>query len=95
MLEVQPIHPGEILHTEFMEPNHVSQNLLARVTGLSPRAVNQIVHGKRSITPRTAILLGRAFGTSAEFWMNLQAHYDLVTERDYLGSEADNVKRLA
>ncbi|MBO0853181.1 MAG: HigA family addiction module antidote protein [Nocardia sp.] len=63
----------------------ISQNALARALGLPPRQINEIVHDKRAITPRTALLLAKYFGTTAEFWLNLQTHYDLVRERENLG----------
>ena len=72
-----PIHPGEILLTEFMEPLGLSQNRLARDIGVPPRQINEIVHGKRAITADTALRLGKFFGTSAQLWLNLQAHYEL------------------
>lgn len=72
-----PIHPGEILFTEFMQPLNLSQNALARELRVAPRRINEIVHGKRAITADTAMRLGLFFGTSAQFWLNLQAHYEL------------------
>ena len=77
-------HPGEVLNNEFLIPMEISQNALGRALGVSPRRINEIVHATRAITPRTALLLARYFGTSAEFWMNLQSHYDLVSEREAL-----------
>jgi addiction module HigA family antidote len=71
------IHPGEILLEEFMEPHGISQNRLGRDIGVSPRRINEIVHGKRSVTADTAIRLGRYFGTSAAFWTGLQSDYDI------------------
>ncbi|MBH0778352.1 HigA family addiction module antitoxin [Nocardia bovistercoris] len=82
-----PTSPGEVLAEEFLEPMRISQNALARALGVPPRQINQIVHGNRAITPRTALLLGRYFGTTAEFWINLQTHYDLVRERENLHDE--------
>lgn len=72
-----PIHPGEILQTEFLDPLGLSQNRLAREIGVPPRRINEIVHGKRAITADTALRLGKFFGTSAQLWLNLQAHYEL------------------
>ena len=72
-----PIHPGEILLTEFLEPLGLSQNRLAHEIGVPPRRINEIVLGKRSITADTAIRLGRFFGTTAQFWLNLQSSYEL------------------
>lgn len=71
------IHPGEILREEFMKPMALSQNRLAREIGVPPRRINEIVLEKRAVTADTAIRLARYFGTSEEFWMGLQADYDL------------------
>ncbi len=79
-----PIHPGEILLEEFMEPFGISQNALAKDIGVSPRRVNEIVNGKRAITPDTAVRLSLYFGTSEKFWMNLQASYELDLLNDEL-----------
>ena len=70
-------HPGEVLPEEFLKEFDLSQNRLGREIGMSPRAINEIVHGKRSITANTALRLGKFFGTSAQFWLNLQTSYDL------------------
>jgi len=72
-----PIHPGEILLAEFLEPLGVSQYRLAKDIGVTPRRINEIVHGRRAITADTALRLGRYFNMEAEFWLNLQSHYDL------------------
>ena len=71
------VHPGEVLFEEFLKEFHISQNRLGREIGMSPRAVNEIVHGKRSITANSALRLAKYFGTSPEFWLNLQTSYDL------------------
>ena len=73
-----PIHPGEILHEEFLKPLGVTQHRLAVAIGVPPRRINEIVHGKRGITADTAIRLARALGTTEMFWMNLQDRYALV-----------------
>ena len=86
-----PTTPGEVLAEEFMEPLRISQNALARALGVPARLVNQIVHGKRAITIRTALLLARYFGTTPEFWINLQTHYDLVLEREKLAETLDHI----
>ncbi len=80
-----PIHPGEILLEEFMGPLGLSQYRVAKDIGVHPRRINEIVHGKRSITADTALRLSRYFGTSERFWLNLQARYDLEVEKDRLG----------
>jgi addiction module HigA family antidote len=72
-----PIHPGEILLEEFLAPLRISQYRLAQAIGVPPRRINEIVHGKRAISPDTALRLSRALGTSDRFWMNLQTRYDL------------------
>jgi len=81
--DLPPIHPGEVLLEDFMKPMKLSQYALARAIGVPPRRINEIVHGKRSITADTALRLGRYFGVHPQSWMNLQAHYDLeVAEMD-------------
>jgi addiction module HigA family antidote len=82
--KLAPVHPGEILLEEFMKPLGISQTRLGRDLGVSPRRINEIVHGKRSVTADTALRLSRYFGTSAEFWLGLQADYDLDTASDRL-----------
>ncbi len=84
--KLTPIHPGEILLTEFLEPFGLSQYRLAHDISVAPRRINEIVHGTRAITADTALRLGRYFGTSAQFWLNLQSHHDLEMEQDRLGS---------
>lgn len=79
-----PIHPGEILQEEFLEPMGISQYRLAKDIGVPPRRINEIVHGKRGITADTALRLSRYFGLSERFWMNLQSRYDLEIEKDRL-----------
>lgn len=71
------IHPGEILLEEFLREYGISQNRLGREIGMSPRAINEIVHGKRSVTANSALRIARFFGTSPEFWLNLQTSYGL------------------
>ena len=83
--DLPPIHPGEILQEEFLAPMGVSQYRLAVDIGVSPRRINEIVHGKRAITADTALRLARFFGTSERFWLNLQVRYDLEKEKDRLG----------
>lgn len=83
--KMAPIHPGEILQEEFLEPMGLSQYRLAKGLKVSARRINEIVQGKRAITAETALRLGRFFGTTAQFWLNLQSHFDLETEIDRLG----------
>ena len=80
-----PIHPGEILMKEFLEPLGITQYRLAKDISVVPRRVNEIVHGKRAITADTALRLSRYFGTSEKFWMNLQTRYDMELQKDLLG----------
>jgi len=82
MDKIAPIHPGEILLEEFMQPLNLSQNALAKALHISPRRINEIVNKKRSITADTALRLSKFFGNSAEFWVNLQSKYDLECARD-------------
>ena len=87
--KLAPLHPGEILLEEFMRPLGISQNRLGRGLRVPPRRINEIVHAKRSITADTALRFSRFFGTSAEFWLGLQADYDLDVARDRLGDKID------
>jgi len=80
-----PIHPGEILLEEFLEPLGLSQYRLAKDTSVSPRRINEIGHGKRAISADTALRLARYFGTTDRFWLNLQMRYDLEREKERLG----------
>ena len=92
----EPVHPGEILLEEFLNPLGISQCRLAQDISVHPRRINEIVHGKRSITADTALRLSRYFGLSERFWLNLQARYDLEVEKDRLeGRLEQEVKILA
>ena len=86
---LDPIHPGEILMEEFLKPMSISQYRLAKDINVPARRINEIVQGKRSITPDTALRLSRFFGLSERFWINLQARYDLEIEKDRLKSRLD------
>ena len=91
-----PIHPGEVLLEEFLEPLGISQYRLAKDISVSARRINEIVHGARSITADTALRLARYFETSERFWLNLQTRYDLEVEKDRLGTRLeDEVLRRA
>lgn len=79
-----PIHPGEILLEDFLKPMGISQYRLAQAIHVSPRRINEIVHGTRGITADTAVRLSRYFGTSAELWLGLQADYDLQWAQENL-----------
>jgi addiction module HigA family antidote len=84
-----PVHPGEILMEEFLLPLGISQYRLSKDISVAPRRINEIVHGKRAISPDTALRLARYFGMTETFWSNLQVHYDLQVERDRLGSRLE------
>jgi addiction module HigA family antidote len=86
MTKLTNIHPGEVLLEEFLAPMGISQNRIARNMGVPPRRINEIVHGNRAVTADTALRLARYFGTSEEFWMGLQADYDLEEARNKLGN---------
>ncbi|MGQ0562349.1 MAG: HigA family addiction module antitoxin [Gemmatimonadota bacterium] len=83
--KLKPIHPGEVLLEDFLEPLGLSQYRLARDISVPPRRINEIVHGNRAVSADTALRLARYFGTSEQFWLNLQSHYDLEVERERLG----------
>jgi addiction module HigA family antidote len=87
--KIPPVHPGEILLEEFIKPMGISQNQLGRGLGVSPRRINEIVHGKRSVTADTALRLSTYFGNSASFWLGLQMDYDLDIAEDELGERLD------
>jgi len=80
-----PVHPGEVLLEEFLKPLGLSQYRVAKGISVPPRRINEIVHGTRGISANTALRLSRYFGTSERFWLNLQARFDLETERERLG----------
>lgn len=94
MAKLKPIHPGEILEKEFLEPLKVSQYRLAVDIGVPPRRINEIVHGLRGVTADTALRLAHYFGTSPQFWMNLQARFDLQIEEDRIGPRIRRLKAL-
>ena len=87
--KLPPIHPGEILMEEFLQPMGISQYRLAKDISVPPRRINEIVHGKRSITADTALRLGRFFSMSPQFWLNLQTRYDLEVTEDFLEDRLD------
>jgi addiction module HigA family antidote len=90
----KPIHPGEILAEEFLAELKISQYRLAKDISVPPRRINEIVHGTRSISADTALRLARYFGTTENFWLNLQTRYDLETQRDKLGSRLQKEVRV-
>lgn len=89
-----PIHPGEVLMEEYLQPLEVTQHRLAVAIGVPPRRINEIVHGKRRISTDTALRLARYFGTSERFWLNLQDRYDIEIERDRLGPTLQEIQPL-
>ena len=91
---IEPIHPGEILMQDFIEGFGITQNKLSVSIGVPPRRINEIVHGKRGITADTAIRLARYFGTSEEFWMNLQSNCELRRERRVLSDSVASITPL-
>lgn len=92
--KMQPIHPGEVLLDEFLTPMGISQYRLAKEISVPPRRINEIVQKKRGISADTALRLGRYFNMSPEFWMNLQGHYDLESERDKLAHKLEKTVRV-
>jgi addiction module HigA family antidote len=85
--KIAPIHPGEILLHDFMEPLGLSQSALARALGVAPMRVSQILRGQRAVTADTALRLSRYFGTRPGWWLDLQTHYDLETAADKLEAQ--------
>ena len=83
--KLTPIHPGEVLQADFLEPLELSQYRLAQDISVPPRRINEIVHGKRGISADSALRFARYFGTTERFWLNLQARFDLEVQRDILG----------
>lgn len=92
--KLPPIHPGEVLLSEFLEPMALSQYALAKAIGVPARRINEIVLGKRAITPDTALRLSRYFGLSERFWLNLQTRYDLEIAKDRLADRLEQEVRV-
>ncbi len=84
--KIPAIHPGEILKEEFLLPLEITEYRLAKDISVSPRRINEITHGKRAITANTALRLGKYFGNSPRFWLNLQAHYELEIQAEKISS---------
>jgi addiction module HigA family antidote len=93
--KIRPVHPGKVLADEFLRPMELSQNQVAISMQVPARRINEIVCGKRSVTADTALRLARYFDTSSQFWMNLQARYDLETTKDQKGAEIEKSVRPA
>ena len=92
--KLSPVHPGEVLLEEFLTPMGLSQNRLALDVGVHARRINEIVLGKRSVTADTALRLARYFGTTPQFWLGLQADYDLDIALDNLGNRLEREVRV-
>lgn len=92
--KMAPIHPGEVLMEDFIEGLGITQHRLAVSIGVPPRRINEIVHGKRAITADTALRLAKYFGTSAQFWLNLQTQYDLDMAEDRVSEQIDAISPL-
>ena len=93
---IPPLHPGEVLLEEFLTPLGISQNKLGRDLGVSPRRINEIIHGKRGITADTALRLSRYFRNSPQFWLGLQMDYDLDLAEDHAATRINReVKQIA
>jgi antitoxin HigA-1 len=93
-IKLKNIHPGEVLFEEFLLPMMISQNMLARDIGVSPRRINEIVHGKRAVTADTDLRFSKALGTSEGFWLGLQADYDLEEKKISISAQLDKIQKL-
>jgi addiction module HigA family antidote len=93
MKVMRAVHPGAILLEEFLKPMGISQYRLSKAIAVPPRRINEIIHGTRAVTANIALRLAKYFGTSALFWINLQAHYDLESEKDKKGNQIDKEVR--
>jgi antitoxin HigA-1 len=82
-----PVHPGEVILHDYLEPLGMSQYALAKALGITQARLGAIIHGKRAVSPDTALRLARYFGTSAEFWTGMQAQYDLELARDTVAAK--------
>ena len=91
---LKPIHPGEVLAEDFMKPLGLTQYRVAKEIGVPPRRINEIVMGKRAITPETALRLERFFGWPAQVWLNLQSRYDMETTAPRLERTLRKIQRL-
>ena len=95
MAKLKNVHPGEVLLEEFLVPLGISQNKLANDMQVSPRRINEIVHGLRSVTADTDLRLSKALGTSEGFWLGLQADYDLEQRKSVIRSQLKCIGNLA
>jgi addiction module HigA family antidote len=92
--KIEPIHPGEVLMEDFINGFGITQNRLATSIGVPPRRIKEIVHGKRGVTADTALRLAKHFGTSSQFWINLQSHYELDRAEDAAGEQIAAINPL-
>jgi antitoxin HigA-1 len=92
--KIEPIHPGEILLEEFLQPMNISQYRLAKDINVPPRRINEIVHGNRSISTDTALRLSRYFGLSERFWINLQTRHDIEMQKDKLDGRLEEEVKI-
>lgn len=92
---MDPVHPGEVLLEEYLEPLGITRHRLAVAISVPPRRINEIVHGKRGVSADTALRLARYFGTSERFWLNLQGRYELEVEGDRLAGILEHIEPLA
>ena len=95
MTRLNPVHPGEILKHEFMEPFGLSSNRLAKHIGVTPARINEIVRARRGITAETALRLAKYFNTDAQSWMTLQHHYELEVAEQAIGKEVASIQPIA
>lgn len=94
IVKLKNIHPGEVLLEEFLLPMDISQNRLAKDIDVSPRRINEIVHGKRAVTADTDLRLSKALGTSEGFWLGLQTDYDLEEKKTAIKEQLNKIKNL-
>ncbi|ASV10510.1 MULTISPECIES: HigA family addiction module antitoxin [Leptospira] len=92
--ELMNIHPGEILLEDFLKPMEITAYKLAQSTHIDQKRISEIIHGRRSITADTALRFSRFFGNSPEFWLSIQAHYDLELKQSELKNELKTIKKL-
>ena len=92
MTRLKNIHPGEILSSEFLSPMKISQNQIARDIGVSPRRINEIIHGKRSVTADSSLRLAKYFGLSDDFFLGLQKNYELEESRIKISREISSIE---
>lgn len=93
MDKIEPIHPGEILYEDFLKPMGISGYKLAKALFIDQTRISEVIKGKRSITTDTALRLAKFFGTSAEFWLNIQTEYDIETISVILKKDLDNIHK--